>query len=211
MLRVHAFSIFVVTLLLARSACAQPKLPFPPTGEISRGLKGLEDAIRSSSQTNMRPSMAGVDREQARSMSYDNQAKKTQTYFENRRANRAYRDAERTPRASRADLERYARDATPDRLTSRQYDPYYGRINWPVIVKGARYASDRQRLDRLFASHAAAGGGINTVEYGEIQSVGASMESSLKEDIANVTPEQYTYTRKFLKSLRAEARYPVGS
>lgn len=170
--------------------------------------QGLAEVVRSASQNSMRPSLAAIDQQTATSMSYDNQIKQTVTFFEKRKLNRMYREQEKSPPASRSDLASYAKARAPDRASPRQLDSYTGRIQWPVVLQGQAFARQRQELEQLYAKHAAAGGGINTAEYAEIQRVATGLEADLKKQLQSTTPEQYMYARKFLASLRYEARFP---
>ena len=68
-----------------------------------------------------------------------------------------------------------------------------------------------ERLDTLFAKHAASGGGVNTPEYAEIVQLAEDMRKQLRGNIKKTNAQQYMYTRKFLDSLRYEARMPAGA
>ncbi len=152
-----------------------------------------------------------IDRETARSMNYDNQLKHVRTYFEKRQLNRNYRQAERLPRRTSAQITAATKRSLPDRLTSQQYEPYGGYINWPVVLRDAEYQEQRQQVDKLFAAHAKAGGGINTTYYASIQSTLTKMSEQLSGNYRTTNTDQFIYARKFLASLQYEARMPVGS
>ena len=194
-------------LVLSGSVLAVGQSPFDSLREIATSL---ESAVRSQSEQSNRPSMAMIDRETARSMNYDNQLKHVSTYFEKRQMNRKYRDSLR-PRRSGAQITAAAQRSAPDRLTSQQYDPYGGRINWPVALKTADYAQSRQQVDQLFAAHARAGGGINTNYYAPIHSAIDALQKQLTGNFKQTDASQWAYARKFLTSLQYEAKIPVGS
>ncbi|MEO1528960.1 MAG: hypothetical protein AAFX06_26360 [Planctomycetota bacterium] len=199
-------SIFTALIITSATVFAQP-----PFAELQNAFSSLETAIRSQSEASNRPSMAMIDRETARSMNYDNQLKHVRTYFEKRRLNRAYREAERGPRRTREQIVASAKRNAPDRLTVQQFDAYGGRINWPAALRSVQYQSDRQQLDKLFAAHAAAGSGIQTPYYAGIQTAMERIQNTLVSNVKTTNAEQYMYARKFLKSLSYEARFPVGS
>ncbi|MEM6980792.1 MAG: hypothetical protein AAF539_14110 [Planctomycetota bacterium] len=181
-----------------------------PLEALSQISNSLESIVRSHSEASNRPSMAMIDRETARSMNYDNQLKHVRTYFEKRRLNRQYREME-NPRRSGAEITASAKRRAPNRLTSTEYDPYGGRINWPIALRATGYDDQRNELNRLFAAHAAYGGGINTTSYAPIDSLVGEMESRLIKNFKNTNAQQFSYARKFLISLKYEARFPVGS
>ena len=199
-------SIFTALAFAPLSVIAQP-----PIAELQNVFSSLETAIRSQSEASNRPSMAMIDRETARSMNYDNQLKHVRTYFEKRRLNRAYREAERGPRRTREQAVAAAKRAAPDRLSVQQFEPYRGRINWPVTLTDDQYRVHREQLDRLFAAHAASGSGLQTRYYAPIQSTLGKLEEQLVGNVKTTNADQYIYARKFLKSLQYEARFPVGS
>ena len=155
--------------------------------------------------------MALIDRERAKSMSYDNQIKHTKTYFEKRKLNRQYRQAERLPRRTDQQIRASSKRAAPDRLTVQQYDAFRGRINWPVVLRDQKYAKQRSQLDQLFALHARSGGGIDTPQYASIQTVAAQMDRLLESNFKTTNSDQFHYAKRFLTSLKYEAKYPVGS
>ncbi|MEM8910538.1 MAG: hypothetical protein AAGC97_02130 [Planctomycetota bacterium] len=201
-----------------------PNLPFNigPPGAGSSSSNGvsastsslsstLEDAIRGLTQNGDRPSMALIDRERAKSMSYDNELKRVDTYFKKRQLNRQYRAAEKGPRRTMADIEASRKASLPDRLTIAEYDAYRGLIRWPVIIRDQRFAAQRSKLDTLFSKHAAEGGGINTFQYASIISEIDQLVSALAKNYRQLNGDQYVYTQRFLKSLRYEASFAVGT
>ena len=202
------FSASSTGLLLAQRYRG-PQLPPPP--DLSSLSQSLSDVIRSSSQSSNRLSMAAIDKQQARSMELDNQIKQTKTYFEKRKLNKMYREAEAGPRWTQQQYSQMASEKAPDRLSSSQWDSLRGTVHWPQALRGDSYVRQRGRMNELLAQHAAAGGGMNTPYYSEIQRGANYMQEQLKKDISRTTPEQYTYARKFLVSLAYEARFPAGS
>ena len=199
----HAFALLA---LLAAPVAAQP-----PIAAFEGLRRGLEDVVRAASQSNSNAPMPLVEYETAKGMSYDNQVKYTNTYFQKRQLNRSYREEERAPRHSQADYQRWAREEAPDRLSVGQVDDFRGTINWPVVLQQPEYKSKREQVDRLYASHTAAGGGMGTTEYAQIQSSTKELQDQLRGNLDNLTSEQYLYARKFLEGLRYDARFPAGT
>ena len=225
---VRLLVLIVVFSATSWSAGAQPGgfpgLPgTPPNGAGASGFPAMASAggagvpvdlsaiIRSKSDTNMRPSMAGIDNETARSMNYDNQIKHVQTYFEKRRLNKSYREAARAPRKSSSEYAMTSKALAPQRLSASEYDAVHGKVKWPVVLRATSYSNERKQLDKLFAAHAASGGGIGTAEYAEFQSSLTNGQSALKKDFQKTNAEQFAQANNFLKSLRYEARFAVGS
>ncbi len=203
---------FLASLVILAALSWPTFAQFPSPPKSLQGISNsLEEAIRSASQDANRPSMAMIDRERARSMSYDNQLKHVQTYFEKRKMSRSFRDEER--RSMPTSEQRSASRARnrPDRLTVRQFDAMTGRIEWPVLLQTPEYAEKCRQLDRLFNAHCRDGGGINTKHYAAIQSTSSELLTQIKKNFASLNAQQFTYTRRFLESLQYEARFDVGS
>lgn len=155
--------------------------------------------------------MAMIDRETARSMNYDNQLKHVQTYFEKRKMNRAYREAERRPSRTQSQINAAAKRKAPDRMTVHEYDPYTGAVNWPVVLRQSTYEKGRAHMERLFTAHAFAGGGMDTEYYAEIYASLDKFHDQLKRNLQQTNRQQWIAASKFLKSLKYEARFPVGA
>jgi hypothetical protein len=167
--------------------------------------RGLSDMIWSRGEANLRNSEAAINYEQARSMNMENRLQYTNTYFENRRMNRAYRAAERGPRPTAEQLYRLAQERAPKRLDPSQLDPVYGKVNWPPVLMGDEYSEYRSSLNELFASRAT--GKIDGRTNFEIQQNVRSMTDSLKSNISNYTSTDYMQARNFLTSLMAEPQF----
>lgn len=171
--------------------------------------QGAASMIQAAGQRNLNNSQAAKNYEQARSMDYDNRLKGTQTYFEMRKMNKAYRDAERAPRLSTEAAFRMAREAAPDRPTPSQLDPTTGNIQWPVALSGDAFSADRSHLEALFADRAKTGRADPTV-YHQINSTTKQMQSILKENIKTMAPDDYLAAKNLLEGLAYEARFPVA-
>lgn len=169
--------------------------------------QGAASMINAAGQRNLYNSEAAKNYQDARSKYYDNRLKGTQTYFEMRKMNKAYRDAERAPRMSTEAAFRMAREAAPDRPTASQLDSS-GKIKWPVGLSGENFKDDRDYLDDLFADRAKAGQADPTV-YHEINSTTKRMLSELKAAIKSMSPNDYLDAKNFLNGLAYEARFPV--
>lgn len=177
----------------------------------SAARQGMAAQVRSAGMYNLLSSEAMINVEDARSKAMDNQVKFVNTYFEKRRLNKMYRDAERRPRGSHEDWVRYAQEAAPDELSASQLDKLQGIIEWPRALQGDKFAPYREKLEVLYKEHAEYGGGINSPAYADIQEVGREMQDALRQDAEQIEPEQYVYARRFLESLRYEARSPAGT
>jgi len=171
-------------------------------------LRGMADVVRSAGQANLDNSAAAINYSEARRNQIDNRRAWTETYFEMRRTNKAYRDAARTPRASMEDLVRYAQAGKPKQLSPGELDPVSGSINWPILLRTDGFADDRAKLEATFgrrASHSA----IDPETYMTIKQTTEDMLADLKAQIRKVPADQYMVAKRFLESLAFEASQPA--
>ncbi len=114
--------------------------------------RGFADVVRSAGAANLMNSAAAKNVEEARSQYIDNRLKATKTYFEMKRYNKEYRDANQKPRPTSEQLFRLAKEATPKRLSPAELDPVTGKITWPAALNTEDYATYRDALNGLFAT-----------------------------------------------------------
>jgi hypothetical protein len=172
-------------------------------------MYGMADVVRASGEANLSNSEAAKNWQDARSMEYDNRIKGTQTYFEMRKMNRAYTDAERSKPMTSEEAFRAAREAAPKRLSASQLDPVTGGIAWPVLLTAEDFAADRKVVDALFTDRERAGS-VTGDQYQKIQQVTDDMLAKLKKNISNYSPNDYIKSKKFLESLAYESRFAAA-
>jgi len=139
----------------------------------------------------------------------DNHKKKIDTFYAAREMNRAARAAERGPRVTREDLVRYAKTATPERLSPEELDGTTGRVSWPALLQSDEFTPFRAELDRLFAERAA-NGSFHTQDRVKVEQTAGAMLAELKTHVREVSPMDYTRARRFIESLAYEAQLPVS-
>ena len=168
--------------------------------------RGLADVVRAQGANNLANSAAAQNYATARSMEMDNRLKWTNTYFENKMANRAYRDKLRGPRATQEQLVRFARAGAPQPLSTSEVDPLTGKIRWPIALTAADFASDRESLEKIFAERAQQGGQINLDQWGEVRKITDEMLATLKSNIGQLTANTYVPAKRFIQSLAHAAQ-----
>jgi hypothetical protein len=191
-----------------------PGYGYPGTGASTVGQSyamGMADLVQAAGQANLSNSEASKNYEQAASMNLDNQLKGTNTYFEMRKMNTAYRKAEdsRFKGLSTEDSWRVAQESTPKRLRSTELDPVTGKIYWPMLFTDPRYQSYRQQLDQLFVQRESAHGGIGYDNYMQIKQVTSALLADLKKNIDKYQPGEYLMMRGFVESLAYESSLPA--
>ncbi|HEX5103922.1 MAG TPA: hypothetical protein VFV87_08940 [Pirellulaceae bacterium] len=164
--------------------------------------RGYADVVRSWGMSNLLNAEAAKAYEQARRDYLDNRLKATQTYFEMRRYNQDYRNANRPRPLTTEEYVRLARLQAPDRLSVSQLDPFTGQINWPVSLRRPEYDEYRQRIERLFRSRA----GGTVFVYDEIDEACDAFVDRLQLDIEQFEQNDYIRAKNFVQSLAYEAQ-----
>lgn len=172
--------------------------------------RGMADVIRSAGAANLMDSQAAQNYQGARSQYLDNVLKGTETFFENRKMAKAYRDAERGPPVSREALYRMAKDAAPKRLSAGEYDPVTGDLSFPVVLQDPVFADACDRLRELFKTRTETGGSIGLKAYLEIESTAKELQTQLEARIRDYPPSAYVQAQNFLRSLAHEAKFAAG-
>lgn len=164
--------------------------------------RGAADLIRSAGQYNYNTALGAIYAQNAVSRYLDNQIKRTQTYFEKRRINRQARAAERGPRSTQQQRERIAKSRVPERLDKSQYNRALGRVYWPDVLQGDKFAEHRKKLNALIADRAFA-----STANSQIKTLAADMKSMLKSQIRAYEPADYMEAKRFLSSLQYETHF----
>jgi hypothetical protein len=176
---------------------------------IAEGFGSLATGL---GQYELNDSLAARNYQEAYRRWIDNQPDRVATYFELRRMNRSYRDAERRAAPTKEEIELFNRQRTPPHLTGAQLDPTSGRIHWPAILLAEEFAPQRSVLDELFMmrSRYPWSAGLGTTDYHEALAQIADMQWLLKAEIFDIRPDEFIWGNKFLKSLAYEARFVAG-
>ncbi len=168
---------FVLLALAATSSSAQLPASVPVTNwtyynhasTAAEGyLRGQAAAIQATAQANYLNSLAAVNYAEANRRAIENNRLYVKTYIENRENVFSYRERYTRPPLSREQIEAFAKDALPDRLTQEQYNN--GKIVWPHILRGEEYAAMRNRIDHLVAQRTTDNSGDGSPGQREIAS-----------------------------------------
>jgi len=173
--------------------------------------RGAADVIRSKGAYNLLTSEASKNWQDATKKYIENRQLWTQTYFEMRRMNKQYREAERGPRPTSEDLYRYAKERAPQRLSPTELDPLTASISWPTVLRSEDFEADRQKMEGLFARRMTEEGAADPSIYTEIAQTGREMEDKLKEKIRDYPTNIYLSGKKFLEGLMYESTLPPSS
>lgn len=168
--------------------------------------RGMADLTRSAGMANLLDAQAAIAAEEARTKAIQNDLFATETYFNKKAVNRANREATRRAPLTTDRLAAISRSRMPDTLNIDQFDPVTGEIYWPLVLQGSDYAAYRQRLEKLFAERAAAGGALTIEQAQSIQSLTTDLTATLRNNIRNYPTSAYLEARNFVDSLSFEGR-----
>jgi len=202
--------------LTASCAWAQNYAPWPGAYYESRAstpaesaARGMADVTRAAGERNLMNSQAAINATEAQRNDIQNRQLWTNTYFQMRETNRAYREAERRPRPTMEDAVRYAQAGKPKPLSTSQVDHVSGKISWPGPLAMSSFDATRAELDKLYAKRSQQGG-LSYEDQREVRELTDAMLADLKKQIKDIPPMDYSASKNFLQSLRFEARKPVG-
>ena len=169
-------------------------------------LAGLGEAIRAEGEYNLNTSAAAINLAEAQRREIENRKLWTNTYFEMRRINEAYRHPPR-PQVPAETWARLARDAAPDRVPNHMLDPVNGAIIWPSALQGTEFTPERDVLEQMFSQRAMSHGAIGVEGHATIRKAVDAALAKLRAQIRQIDTRNYLEARNFLNSLRFEANF----
>ena len=205
--------------MLTTSSTGQPIVPLADYGgDYGSGyhastaaegfFRGLGDMARSEGQFNYNTSKAAINATEATRRAIENQRRWVESYFDLRRMNAERRALERGSRPTMADLARYAQAGMPRRLNPSELDPFTGQVAWPILLRSADFAHDREPIEKILADRAALGT-ISTADFLRANRIAADMLATLKQQIHDVPTGAYMTARRFLEALGYELAQPT--
>ena len=163
-------------------------------------MNGMANAISAAGSYNLSTSAAAINMTQAEHNQLQNDMEATNTYFEMRSANRAYRAAEAGPKPTMEQLVRVSKEGAPRQLGASQMDPVSGTLAWPVLLQDDSYKAPRTEVDGLFTKRASLGG-LGYTDQNHVRRAVNTMFDTLKSQIRDVPPQDYVASRSFLNSV----------
>ncbi len=190
--------------------------PFKASTPAESFARGAADVIRARGQFNLLTSAAAINATEARARSIVNAQEGVKAYFNIRQLNRDYRQAERRPRPTKEDYERYARAARPAPLSPSELDTITGRVNWPILLQDDRFASMRAELEELLDRWAVSRNLGHRDSFGAEQHLAVrrtadQLTEELREEVRNLPPQDYIAAKRFLRSLEYQVLQPSTS
>jgi hypothetical protein len=208
--KVLVFSLLLLLVAAASPAWAQVVYNNASTAGESYA-KGYADVVRARGDTAVQASIAAGNFEDAYSKDLDNRVKSTQTYFETRKLNSEYREAEkeRYRQHCAEAMARRAQVGKPERMSASVLDPVSGKVFWPALLGADMHAANRKVLDDLFVKRAYEGK-LSSTEMAQLRSACLAMLNDLKKQRRTASPTDYDATDKFIHNLAREGQSPVA-
>lgn len=166
-------------------------------------MEGMSSMMQAAGARNLMNAQAAGFVEDARRKNIDNRMYGTDAYFQMRKTNREARAAEQGPRPSQEDLQRYARQRAPNRLSPSELDPLTGAISWPSVLREDTYKAYRDQLESLYLKRAEAGY-LTGTQRAEVQQAVEALQADLKKNLRNYAPQEYVQAKKFTEGLNYE-------
>lgn len=163
-------------------------------------LNGMASVISAAGDYNLSTSAAAVNMTQAQRNYIENRKLWTNTYFDMRATNKAARAAEAGPPPTMEQIARMAHDGVPKPLSAVEMDPVNGKLYWPSPLQAEGFATQRQELDKLFATQSKYGG-LSYDDQLKVRKNTDAMYAKLKQQIKEMPAQDYMSSRKFLDSL----------
>lgn len=163
-------------------------------------MQGMASVISAKGSANLSNSQAAINMTQAQSQEIQNKQANTAAYFNMRSMNQAAVAKEQGPPPSSEQMARMAADGAPQRLTTAQWDPISGKVNWPDLLQEDTFADLRAQIESLLALQTLQGR-LGYTQHKDALTATNAMFKKLRAEISAVSPEDYTESRSFLTSL----------
>ena len=175
--------------------------------------RGMADVIRARGEFNLLTSEAAINWQEARARAIVNAQDYTDAYFKMRKANRDYRRAERGPRPTQEEIERFASAGKPLPLSPSELDELTGRVKWPILLSANHFSSLRAEMEDLLDQWAVSRSLGQPDRFGAeqhlaVRSLSDRMEEILQQDVRNLPTQDYAAAKRFLRSLEYQVIQP---
>lgn len=172
-------------------------------------LEGYGGLVRSYGEANYFNSLAAINGQEAYARYVQNQERATETYFRIKQINQAAREANRPQRLSYEQYVAMAKKYAPEGLSEQQYDRTLGRLNWPAVLNGEEFSTERDALNRTFMVRSPVDAGPASAFYTNVRRISDSMDAKLKTKFSDLNSAEYIAAKKFIMGLTMESQNPL--
>ena len=191
-------------------AIAQPVSTWSYTGHSSTlvegALRGQSAVISSIGQTVYFDSLAAINYTEAYKRAIENSVAVTKSYYE-RRAIRDEYMLKYAPRAFVGEArKKFIEYYSPKRLSAQEFDLQHGKLTWPHILRQEQFAPVKDRIDQVFKTRDLSNTGDGSTTHREVYQLSNALTGLLRENIGNMTSDQYINALEFIRSVELEAK-----
>ena len=196
-------------------AIAQPIANWSYTNHSSTftegALRGQSAVIGSIGQTVYLDSLAAINYTEAYKRAIDNSVALTKSYYERREIREEYIQ-KYGPKAFVGEArKKFIEYYQPKRLSAQEFSSQQGKLSWPHILRQQQFAPVKERIDDVFAIRDASNSGDGSATHREIYPLCNALTGLLRENIGNMTSDQYINGLEFIRSVELESRTAVPS
>lgn len=201
---------FVDQVYAQGPAIAQPVSNWSYTGHSSTlvegALRGQSAVISSIGQTVYFDSLAAVNYAEAYKRAIENSVAVTKSYYE-RRAIRDEYMQKYAPRAFVGEArKKFIEYYSPKRLSAQEFDSQHGKLTWPHILRQEQFSPVKDRIDQVFQTRDSSNTGDGSTTHREVYQLCNALTGLLRENIGNMTSDQYINALEFIRSVELEAK-----
>ena len=194
-------------------AIAQPVANWSYTGHSSTlvegALRGQSAVISSIGQTVYFDSLAAINYTEAYKRAIENSVAATKSYYE-RRAIRDEYMQKYAPRAFVGEArKKFIEYYSPKRLSAQEFDSQGKKLTWPHILRQEQFAPVKERIDQVFLTRDSSNTGDGSTTHREVYQLCHALTGLLRENIGNMTSDQYINALEFIRSVELEAKTAV--
>lgn len=194
-------------------AIAQPIANWSYTGHSSTlvegSLRGQAAVISSVGQTVYLDSLAAVNYVEAYKRAIENSVAVTKAYYERREIRedfmQKYGPKPFIGEARKKFIEYYQ----PKRLSAQEFDQEHRKLTWPHILRQQQFAPVKEQVDQVFSARGPTNSGDGSTTHREVLQLCNALQGLLRENIGNMTADQYISGLEYVRSVELEARTTV--
>lgn len=172
-------------------------------------MQGMASAISAQGEANLNNSLAARNLEEAYSRALDNRQKHIETF--RWREDSARQIQQQQMAEHRAEMEPWLAKQRLQPLTSAQFDPTSGVVEWPKLCLDPRYDKYRNRLNELFQKRSQYGA-LSMDEFTEVENLIKDWRGAITADsrTENWPSGPVSQALRFLLSLNRELNAQFG-
>lgn len=169
-------------------------------------LNGQASFVRAYGELTYLQSIALVNFQEAQRRAIENSVAYTKAYMDKKEMQdeylKRYRRKAFTGEARKKMVDYYR----PKKLSATQFNPETGKIYWPHILQQSQYTPIRNEIENIFANRTYETSGNGSESQLQIKRLVKTFAALVRENIHNMSADQYIEVQEFLRSVDAEAK-----